>query len=161
MREILLIQNQQCWSNFSDDNSWTTALLSFFTIFSAKFQKNGYRSGILLKNHPISKKKSVESESGCGSYRWFKINYFFSNFVTARQFQRESESIESPDSGFKHMRRCRMIIPFPKIGYNKSFELYWPSYAHFKSRAAFEAGSLWRRALPPRFSRHLLHIHQF
>ena len=161
MREISLIQNQQCWSNFSDDNSWTAALLSFFAIFNTKFQRNGDRSELLLKNHPSSKKKSVESESRCGSYCWFKINYFFRNFVTARQFQRENEILESPDIGFKDMERCRMIIPFPKTGYNKYSKLYWPSYAHFKSGAAFEAGSLWRCALLPRFSRHLLHIHQF
>ena len=149
MREISLIENQQCWSNFSNENSWMAALLSFFAIFHTKFQINGDRSELLLKNHPSSKKQSVESESGCGSYRWFKINYFFRNFVTACQFQRKSESLESPDSGFKHMKWCRMIIPFPKTGYNKYSELYWPSYAHFKSGAAFEAGSLWRRALPP------------
>ena len=79
----------------------------------------------------------------------------------AGQLQHESEFPESPDSAFKHMKRCRMIIPFPKIGYNKYSELYCPSYAHFKSGAAFGAGSLWRCALPPCLSRHLLHIHQF
>ena len=109
----------------------------------------------------FQKKKSIESESRCGSYCWFKINYFFINFVTAKQFQHESAGLESLDSGFKHMRKCRMIIPFPKTGYNKNSELYWPSYAYFKSIVASGAGSLWRRALPPYFSRHLLHIHQF
>ena len=103
-----------------------------FAVFNAKFQRNGYRFELTLKNHPSSKKQSVESESGCGSYRWFKINYFFRNFVMARQFQHESESLRSPDIDFKHVGRCRMIIPFPEKVYNKYSNLYWMSYDYLK-----------------------------
>ena len=59
------------------------------------------------------------------------------------------------------MGRCKMVLLLLKTGYNKYSELYWPSYVHFNSGAAFRVGFHWRRALPPHFSRHLLHIHQF
>ena len=59
------------------------------------------------------------------------------------------------------MGRCKMILLLLKTGYNKYSELYWPSYAHFNSGAAFGVGFHWRRALPPHFSRHLLRMHQF
>ena len=59
------------------------------------------------------------------------------------------------------MVRCKMVFLLPKIRYSKYSELYWPSYVHFNSGAAFGVGFHWRRALPPHFSRHLLHIHQF
>ena len=81
--------------------------------------------------------------------------------MTAELLQRESEILECPDKDFQLMGRCIMILLLLKTGYNKYFELYWPSYVHFNSGAAFGVGSHWRRALPPHFSRHLLHIHQF
>ena len=59
------------------------------------------------------------------------------------------------------MERCKMILPLLKTGYNKYSKLYWPSYVHFNSGAAFGVGFHWRCAVPPHFSRHLLHIHQF
>ena len=82
-------------------------------------------------------------------------------FVTAELLQHEFEISECPDKDFHHTGRCKMVLLLPKIGYNKYSELYWPSYVHFNSGAAFGVSSHWRRALPPHFSRHLLHIHQF
>ena len=81
--------------------------------------------------------------------------------MTTELLQRESEISESPDKDFHHMGRCKMILLLLKIGYNKYYELYWPSYVHFNFGAPFGAGFHWRHALPPHFSRHLLHIHQF
>ena len=81
--------------------------------------------------------------------------------MTAELLQRESEISECPDKDFQLMGRCKMILLLPKTGYNKYSELYLPSYVHFNSGAAFGVGFHWRRALPPHFSRHLLHIHQF
>lgn len=129
--------------------------------FGTKFTKTNIRSGFLSKNHPISKKKRVESEFGCGRYCWFKISYLIRIFVTAKLLQRKSEISECLDKDFHHMGRCKMVLLLPKIGYNKYSELYWLSYAHFNFGATFGVGSHWRRALPPHFSRHLLHIHQF
>jgi len=84
--------------------------------------------------------------------------------VTTGQLQHEFE-FPDPYRDFNHMGRCRMVIIFPTIGYNKYSELYWPSYAHFKLvfifGATFRVGSLWRHTLPPCFNRHLLHINQF
>ena len=56
--------------------------------FSQFSMKNFRRIDIDMRSSwkitQVQKKISVESESGCGSYRWFKINYFFKKFVTAR-----------------------------------------------------------------------------
>jgi len=81
--------------------------------------------------------------------------------VTAELLQRESEISECLDKDFHHMGRCKMVLPLLKTSYNKYSELYWPSYVHFNSGAAFRVGFHWRRALPPHFSSHLLHIHEF
>jgi len=106
-------------------------------------------------------KKWVKSEFGCGKYRWFKISYFIRIFVTVELLQCESEISECLDRDFQLMGRCKMILLLLKTGYNKYSELYWPIYVHFNFGAAFGVGFHWRRALPPHFSRHLLHIHQF
>ncbi len=81
--------------------------------------------------------------------------------MMAEKLQHEYEILECPDKDFQHMGRRKMVFLLPKTGYNKYSELYWPSYVHFNFGATFRAGSCWRRALPPHFSRHLLHIHQF
>ena len=56
--------------------------------------------------------------------------------------QHESKILECLDKDFLHMGRCKMALLLPKTGYNKYSELFWPSYVHFNSRAAFGVGSI-------------------
>ena len=71
-----------------------------FCHFCVEFWETIYISEILLKNYPISKKQLVESESGWGRYRWFKINSFFRIFCDSRtvavQIWNSSAQIEIP-----------------------------------------------------------------
>ena len=121
---------------------WATTFQIISETSGTKFTKTNTRSGFLSKNHPISKKKRVESESGCRRYCWFKISCFIRIFVTTELLQHEYEIWESPDKDFHHMGRWKMILLLLKTGYNKYSELYWRSYVHFNSGAAYGVGSI-------------------
>ena len=90
----------------------------------ARSIKSNCRSELFEKNYPISKKKSVESESDEGDIADLKSALFCRNFGDGGRVAAQIRNSMSLDQDFYHMGRCRMGVPFPKIGYNRDSEQY-------------------------------------
>jgi len=59
----------------------------------------------------------------------------FQNFGDVRKILQNLNLLsECPNFCSDFTIKCRAVVLVPKIGYNKNYELYWASYAHFKFR---------------------------
>lgn len=129
-------------------------------IFLCIFSKQWLPTWAPLKKLAKLKKNGSNRSSDVGDIAKLKSTPFFQNFCDTEKLQCEFEILGCLDKDFQHMGRCKIVLLFPKTGYNKYSKLYWLSDVHFNFGATFRVDFLWIHALLPRFSRYLLHIHQ-